>query len=231
MTIDAPARSPSEVTFALRACCLDAPAGVGFVEIAGEPGPLPARDAPIVVEGFARPAYEANRATAYHEGAHALAALVAGGAVDRVTLREPNPKAYLRSLPQSAHPVVFLAGPHAEAFAGGWFKPIAQDLVLDHLDRVAIPAGGFCDLCIACRSCVAKVGLDNREEALRLFRKAERATVDLIDHDASRRFLRSVAHELLRDGELPGVRVHEIFDLLIDPSTLADLKTLITLGE
>ncbi|MCA3645990.1 MAG: hypothetical protein IOC54_01425 [Methylobacterium sp.] len=229
MTIDAPARSPSEVTFALRACCLDAPAGVGFVEVAGKPGVLPARNAPIVVEHFARPAYEADRATAWHEAGHSLVAIVAGGQVLRVTLRDPNPLASCREVPLAVHSVFALAGPHAEALARGWIKPIAQNVVDEHLAIVSAPAGGSCDMCRATRACVARAGLDNREDAHRLFRVAERATVTLLDHEMSRRFLRSMAFELLCEGELSGERVHEIFSLVIDPETLETLKKIITL--
>lgn len=220
---------PPEAKFSLRACCYDAPAGVGFVEIAGERGPLPRGNPPLLVEDYGRPAYETDRATAWHESGHALAAIVAGGKVAKVTLREPNPKAACRDIPFGAHTVFALAGPVAENLARGWIKPIARDVVDDHLAIVAAPAGGSCDMCLALRPCAKRAGLDNRTEALRLFRLAERATVALIDHAHARRFLRSAAYELLREGELVGERVHWIADAVIDPETLETLKKIITL--
>jgi len=101
--------------------------------------------------------------------------------------------------------------------------------VAKHVAIVSAPAGGHCDLCRAARECVRRVGLDNREEAVRLFREAERATVRLLDHEHARRFLRSCAFELLRGGEVPGARVHEIFDLVVDRKTHETLKQIITL--
>ncbi len=133
MSADAASPAPSAIQFSLRACCADAPRGAGFVEVKGAPGPLAASDAPVVVEGFARPAYETDRATAWHEGAHALAAIVAGGKVDRVTIREPNPLAACRNVPLEAHSAFALAGPHAENLARGWLSPIAQNVVAEHL--------------------------------------------------------------------------------------------------
>lgn len=228
MSSEGPAPSPSAVQFSLRACCHDAPAGAGFVEVKGAAPALTAPDAATVVEDFHRPDFELDRPTAFHEAAHALVVIVAGGKVAKVTLRAPNPFARVQNLPVAAHAVFALAGPHAENLARGWVAPISAAVVKEHLEIVSAPAGGHCDLCRATRECVRRAGLDQRDEALRLFRQAERATVDLIDHDASRRFLRSCAHELLRGGELPGARVHEIFDLVVDRQALEELQTIIT---
>ncbi|MCA3637035.1 MAG: hypothetical protein IOC54_15850 [Methylobacterium sp.] len=229
MSTEVPAPAPSGIKFSLRACCLDAPRGAGFVEVRGAPPALTAPDAVTVVEDYHRPDFELDRPTAFHEAGHALVAIVAGGTVRRVTVRDPNPKAACRDVPFNAQPVFALAGPHAENLARGWISPIAQSVVVEHLDIVAAPAGGRCDLCLALRPCVARAGLDNQAEAHRLFREAERRTVDLLDHEMSRRFLRSCAFELLREGELPGERVHEIFHLVVDRKTHETLKQIITL--
>jgi hypothetical protein len=227
MTSEGPAPSPSAVQFSLRACCHDAPRGAGFVEVKGAPPALTAAHAPTVIEDYHRPDFELDRPVAFHEAGHALAAIVAGGNISRITLRDANPKAACRDIPFDAQPVFALAGPVAENLARGWIKPIAPSVVEEHLAIVSAPAGGNCDLCIALRPCAKRAGLDNRAEALRLFRLGERATVALIDHEFSRRFLRSVAFELLRGGEVPGARVHEIADLVIDPKTLTELRNLI----
>ncbi|MCA3635054.1 MAG: hypothetical protein INF18_04975 [Methylobacterium sp.] len=227
MAGEAAAPAPSEIKFTLRSCCFDAPAGAGFVELKGAPGPLSMSDAPIVEPDHFRADYEVDRPTAFHEAGHALAAIVAGGSVRRIALRDPNPNAQCRDIPLEAQPVFALAGPHAENLARGWIMPLPQDLVTDHLAIVAAPAGGNCDFCLALRPCVARAGLDNRDDALRLFRCAERAVVDLIEHEHARRFLRSTAHELLREGELPGERVHQIYRLVIDPEAHETLKNIV----
>lgn len=227
----APSPAPPEVKFSLRACCFDAPRGAGFVEVKGAPPALTAPNAATVVEDYLRPDFELDRPVAWHEAAHALVAVIAGGKVEKVTLRAPNPFLRHRGMPRAADAVLALAGPHAESLARGWLAPIPEPIVREHVAIVAAPAGGHCDMCRAARACVARTGLDNEAEAYQCLREAERATVKLLDHEFSRRFLRSVAFELLREGELPGERVHEIFHLVVDPKTHETLKKIINLGD
>lgn len=193
-------------------CCETRAGGdIGFVEIADEDGQPPSDGK--IKPGLPTEAWAGepvgNYVTCIHEAGHAIAALIAGQYVHRVTVL-PIPRTSIvwhADISNGARAVVLLIGRHA----GNWTSRFRVRLLDDEWDwyRASAAAGtnGGCDFCEATNLARGEVG---DEDTVRWLREREGEALALLDNPTTWHAIRQVADALKERSRLSGHEVRSI---------------------
>jgi hypothetical protein len=196
------------VEYIVRACCADAPEGVGFTTAPGEePRPRTGE----VIARLSEPPRLAPGVAA-HEASHGVVAIVLGGGCDRIVLgHQPHAATRIKGLLNQI--ATFLAGPLAQRLSLGHLalEPVAS--LRDVISRVEACGGGSCDQCESARRASLLAPLDDKPAMLDLIQKVEFQTLQIVRDPDVRAAISEVADALEERGEIGGAEVHSICDL------------------
>ena len=189
-------------------CCDDAPDEVALVYAApvGE-GCILSKTEPA--ETVSIPVERSER-IAYHEAAHAMAALAIGVDVIEVTIDVQPHSTHGRTDHFEADAIISMAGLVGENWRRRHTYSHPDHHLLPYHERICARGGGQCDLCSAVRSAVIVAGSTVPTGGVAAFRALERQTHDLIKHPAIWAAIRELAAELMERGTATGLEAEAI---------------------